>query len=113
LEIETQVEALREIYRVLRPGGRLGLVWNRRDARVPWVAQREEIVNSAAGDAPRFYTGEWRKVFPFPGFSVLHEDRFRAGSGGKGDHHGSVWDGSLSFDENLIAEQELKNRRGV
>ncbi|WP_109477761.1 class I SAM-dependent methyltransferase [Paraburkholderia sp. C35] len=75
-------EALAEIRRVLKPGGRLGLVWNVRDARVPWVAQLDAIVNAREGDAPRYYTGEWRKVFPAEGFGDLEEQRLPHGHTG-------------------------------
>lgn len=56
--------ALDEILRVLKPGGRLGLVWNLRDASVPRVASLDAIVNRVEGDTPRYYTGAWRHVFP-------------------------------------------------
>jgi SAM-dependent methyltransferase len=36
--------ALAEVARVLRPGGSLGIVFNERDARVPWVAELSTII---------------------------------------------------------------------
>jgi len=35
---------LPEVARVLRPGGHLGLVWNRRDGRIPWVRRLGELI---------------------------------------------------------------------
>jgi SAM-dependent methyltransferase len=36
--------AIKEVARVLRPGGRLGLVWNTRDERLGWVKDLGRIV---------------------------------------------------------------------
>ena len=55
--------ALREIHRVLRRRGRLGLVWNVRDESVAWVAAITKIITPYEGDAPRHYTGRWRQPF--------------------------------------------------
>jgi SAM-dependent methyltransferase len=74
--------ALDEIHRVLKPGGRLGLVWNLRDARVPWVAKLDAIVNRYEGDAPRYYTGAWRNAFPHEGFGPLVDTHFSLGHTG-------------------------------
>jgi len=78
--------ALAEILRVLKPGGKLGLIWNLRDANVPWVARLDAIVNRVEGDTPRYYTGAWRSAFPFDGFGPLNERHFSVGhTGSPGD----------------------------
>jgi SAM-dependent methyltransferase len=38
--------ALPEIARVLRPGGRLSLVWNQRDERIPWVKRLGRLIGT-------------------------------------------------------------------
>ena len=44
--------AIPEVARVLRPGGRLGLVWNTRDERLGWVRELGRIIGSD-GDSGR------------------------------------------------------------
>jgi len=39
-----------EVGRILRPGGALGLLWNIRDAREPWVAELADILDHQSAD---------------------------------------------------------------
>jgi SAM-dependent methyltransferase len=64
---------LAEIHRVLKPGGMLGLVWNIRDKSVAWVNALSQIIDRHEGNAPRYDDGEWRAVFPAPGFDQFQE----------------------------------------
>ena len=67
---------LDEFARVLKPGGRLGLVWNVRDESVDWVAELTRIVAPYEGDAPRFWKQTWREAFPHPAREPAHETVF-------------------------------------
>jgi len=70
--------ALREIHRVLRPGGGLGLIWQSRDPQQPWQHRLETLIDRLAKDEPRFRTGEWRPAFETTTlFEPLREAEFR------------------------------------
>lgn len=97
--------ALAEIHRVLKPGGRLGLIWNTRDARVDWVARLDAIVNRHEGDAPRYYSGAWREAFPFDGLAPLHVRHFSFGHTGTPDDVIVARVRSTSFIAAMSAEQ--------
>ena len=43
-------KALREVARVLKPEGRVALVWNQRDERVPWVRRLGELISGQDQD---------------------------------------------------------------
>ena len=58
--------ALAEIHRVLRPGGGLALMWNKRDESVPWVARMSELLDEYERLAPRestAWSGSWIHAF--------------------------------------------------
>lgn len=55
--------ALAEFHRVLVPGGRVGLIWNVRDRRAPWVAAFDALVDAVDPDRPDHQTGKWRAAF--------------------------------------------------
>lgn len=52
-------EALGEIHRVLRPGGTLALVWNRRDMSQPLQQQLAELISAYRADEPTQHGGAW------------------------------------------------------
>lgn len=55
--------ALKEIHRVLKPNGKLGLIWNARDESLDWVSELTKIVDPHEGDAPRYKTMNWKNCF--------------------------------------------------
>lgn len=64
--------ALEEIARVLRPGGRIAVVWNRRDESVPWIRKLSRIVGAEPELAP-----EIRPLQETEHFGWVEEERFR------------------------------------
>ena len=102
-------EALAEIHRVLRPGGGLALLWNRRDMAAPIQVAFERAIGAYRGDAPAHRSGRWRAAFDATElFEPLHEATFpnvhrleRAALVGRA--------ASISF----VAELPEEERRGV
>jgi SAM-dependent methyltransferase len=55
--------ALAEIHRVLRPGGSLALVWNRRRMEDPLNQAIEELLAPYRGHMSALHTGDWHGAF--------------------------------------------------
>ena len=69
-------QTLAEMRRVLKIGGKLGLIWNVRDESIGWVFALTRLLQPYQGDSPRHESGRWREVFPAEGFSPLVERTF-------------------------------------
>lgn len=69
--------ALKEISRILKPGGKLGLIWNIRDETLDWAARFGAIHDSHKGDTPRYGTYAWKECFETtPSFGSLEHTAF-------------------------------------
>ncbi|HET7654929.1 MAG TPA: class I SAM-dependent methyltransferase [Acidimicrobiales bacterium] len=55
-------EALAEFARVLKPGGGLALVWNRRDESVPWVESMSRIIEWRAHQVSEYDRTDWPAI---------------------------------------------------
>jgi SAM-dependent methyltransferase len=71
--------ALTELHRVIRPGGRLALVWNARDRSVPWVDAAWSVLDHVEQRAPWRDHDRWADtaLAARRWFGPLHEATFR------------------------------------
>jgi SAM-dependent methyltransferase len=71
-------ESIKEIHRVLRVGGGLGLIWNRRDRADPLQASMDAILQRYRGAAPAHERDRWREAMSAtPLFGPAGQHQFR------------------------------------
>eukprot|EP01100_Stratorugosa_tubuloviscum_P008131 TRINITY_DN338_c0_g3_i1.p1 TRINITY_DN338_c0_g3~~TRINITY_DN338_c0_g3_i1.p1 ORF type:complete len:289 (+),score=139.43 TRINITY_DN338_c0_g3_i1:39-905(+) len=56
-------ETLLEFHRVLKPNGKLGLIWNRNDDSANWVSKFTTYLLQFETDVPQFIHYKWRNIF--------------------------------------------------
>lgn len=70
-------QALAEIHRVLKPHGRLGLIWNSRDRSAGWARDVWALVERDESNLPRYHRGDWKCIFTeYAGFRPVTERSF-------------------------------------
>jgi len=70
--------AFAELARVLRPRGRLGIIWNARDRTVDWIDRAWAIMDRIEKQAPWRDHEHWHQsaLGERPGFGAIHEATF-------------------------------------
>ncbi|KAL2628831.1 hypothetical protein R1flu_013517 [Riccia fluitans] len=59
-----RIDTLREIHRVLKPRGRLGLIWNLEDRTAKkWVAELRDLYEKYEMGTPQYRLGLWKEVW--------------------------------------------------
>lgn len=98
--------ALNEIHRILKPGGKIGLIWNARDENTPWVLDLTKMIDPYERGAPRYKSGNWLRAFEKTSlFSKLSYNHFQYVQ--KGDVDMMVDRvGSISFIASLNDEEK-------
>jgi SAM-dependent methyltransferase len=69
-------KATAEIVRITRPRGHLALVWNARDARAPWVADVNRLLDAHRGAPHHSSTGHWRAILRDARFELVRESEY-------------------------------------
>jgi ubiquinone/menaquinone biosynthesis C-methylase UbiE len=93
--------ALQEFHRVLKPEGKIGLIWNARDESLDWVSKLTEIIDPHESGAPRYKSGLWRQAFTqtkyFSSLQIQHFKYIQCGT------YDTIVDriGSISFISSL------------
>ncbi|MEO7428761.1 MAG: class I SAM-dependent methyltransferase [Acidimicrobiales bacterium] len=67
--------ALVEVARVLRPGGRLALLWNERDESTPWVAEMSRLIGWHERTVSRYQHVSWPDIIAASGRYEPLEER--------------------------------------
>jgi SAM-dependent methyltransferase len=70
--------ALKEIARVLKPAGKLALIWNVRDETIPWIKELTKLLAPYEATTPRYSHGKWKEAFDgAPFFGPLTQATFK------------------------------------
>ncbi|GAA5850330.1 hypothetical protein JCM8547_001834 [Rhodosporidiobolus lusitaniae] len=63
--------AVKEIARVLKPGGIWAKIWNLEDRDTKWVAELRDVYEEFENDTPQYRHGYWKSIWSLPYFPTL------------------------------------------